>query len=281
MKIGVNTVYYAGCPLREAVARIRADGFEAVHLFLDFADGHYYPFPYDSDRVDLAALVPAVCERIRRSFEEGGIEIAALGGYTNLIEPGEERRKRNVDNLRRLVSMARSLGADIVATESGELPTLADTLSEQSQDRLLSSLAELVPDLERHGVTLALEAYEQTTLNTSRRLLEAIDAVGSDRVRVLLDPGNTFVTDSLEETFDLVGGYVVAAHAKDVMVTGGRLGPARMGEGHLDHGHYVDHLKRIGFSGPWILDLTDGEDLRKAKGFLEDIVTSRERRGGI
>jgi sugar phosphate isomerase/epimerase len=273
MKIGVNTLCYAACRMEEAIDRMTSDGFEAVHLFLDFEGGQYFPFPYDPQRVAVRDLSPARCREIRRAFEQAGLEIAALGGYTDLIEPDEARRRANIADLRELIARTHDLGTSIVATESGQRPSLQETKSATSQQRLLTSIRELIPDLETHDVVLALESYDQTTLDTSRRLRQVVDVAGSNRVRALLDPGNTFVTDTLAETFGCCGDIAVAAHAKDVSVVAGDLRPALMGSGQVDHREYHRLLRQHDFEGPWILDLTEGEDLRQAREHLKAIVT--------
>lgn len=88
---------------------------------------------------------------------------------------------------------------------------------------------------------------------SARRLL---DSVGSDRVRIVLDPANLAEGVAPEErrfiigaAVDLLADRLVMAHAKDRSTDGSF---ATAGTGVIDFPHFVACLRAAGFDGPLI-----------------------------
>ena len=81
MQTGIFTFYVPGT-VEESAKRIRAYGFDAVQLNLEFKD---WRFQDDSTR--------AACQAVRETFHGNGLAIAAIAGYLNPIAHDPARRR--------------------------------------------------------------------------------------------------------------------------------------------------------------------------------------------
>jgi sugar phosphate isomerase/epimerase len=83
----------------------------------------------------------------------------------------------------------------------------------------------------------------------------------------------------LDEAFDLLGGDLVLAHAKELSADGLGLAP---GDGVLDWDRYLGLLQRSGFDGPLILHGFGETDAARSiaflRGRLEKLSARRARR---
>ena len=71
-------------------------------------------------------------------------------------------------------------------------------------------------------------------------------------MKIVIDPANLFGTDDLayqhdilDEAFDLLGPYLVMAHAKDVQVVDGEIRHVAAGTGLLDYPYYLSLLRHV------------------------------------
>jgi len=147
------------------------------------------------------------------------------------------RDEVTTEHLATFLELADVLGADVVRSMvfgPDSRPTLPEA------ERLLR---EIMPRFEDAGVTLALETYEQLS---SVELVALVEAVGSDRLGICLDPANTVA--ALEHPRDVVERCAALTrniHIKDFRFTrrGGWVGftleGAPLGEGLLDLEHLL------------------------------------------
>lgn len=142
----------------------------------------------------------------------------------------------------------------------------------------VAELRTVAPDLERAGVTLGLETYEQFS---TAQLLEVIEAVGSPAVGVCLDPGNAVARlEHPDEIVRRTAPYVVNLHVKDFAFSrkegaiGFTFAGAPLGSGLLDYDTMVDELERHGRAVNQIIEhwLTRQETLAKTCAAEEEWV---------
>jgi sugar phosphate isomerase/epimerase len=188
--------------------------------------------------------------RIRDLASEVGVQLE-LG--TRGVEPA---------HLRRQLALASALGVRMLRsmwTSGDDRPTPAEA------ERRVRSI---VPDLESHDVTLALETYEQVDTMTLVNLVRAID---SPRVGICLDPANTVANlESPSEVTERCAPHVVNWHVKDFDFSrapgwvGFTLAGTALGHGRLDYDGMREILRPderdisqiIEFWLPWQQDAT-------------------------
>ncbi len=152
-------------------------------------------------------------------------------------------------HLRRYLALAGALGATLLRSminaPSGQ-PDDPDA-HHPSADEAVALLRQTATDFERAGVDLALETYEQVPVAT---LVEVVTRVGSDRVGICLDPGNSVAALELPSTtVAACAGLVLNLHVKDFAFTrrdgwiGFTYAGARLGEGLLDYDAMVEVVR--------------------------------------
>ena len=108
-------------------------------------------------------------------------------------------------------------------------------------------LRAILPELVDHGVTLALETYEQVP---TRDLVQVVREIGHPRIGICSDPANTVAALELPAAVvEAVAPYVVNMHIKDFAFSrrdgwvGFTFSGTPLGEGLLDYDHMVQAIR--------------------------------------
>lgn len=119
-----------------------------------------------------------------------------------------------------------------------------------SPDDVIRSLRPLVPELERMGVTLAIENHDRMRAATLRNIVDRID---SARVGICLDTANSFgCLEGPDVVLETLGSRTVNVHIKDFCVRrldhnkGFVIKGRPAGKGQLDIPRLLDHLRATG-----------------------------------
>ena len=215
---------------------------------------------------------------IHQASMSRGIEIAAVSGTYNTIHPDIKVRQRGLRQLRILASACRDMGTSVITVCTGTRNPEnmwrwhPDNNSSQAWSDLLSSLEAALKIAEEEQVTLAFEPERANVVNTAVKGCALLNSMQSPHLKVVIDPANLISSGDkgqmghvLNEAFDLLGEYIVIAHAKDRGMDDS-FQPA--GEGMLDYDLYMQLLRMVGFTGPLILHgLTEGQ-VDAARRFL-------------
>lgn len=139
-------------------------------------------------------------------------------------------------HLRRYLDLAQRLDVTLVRS----------MVTRDQADNAETLLAEIIPDYEKAGVTIALETYEQIP---TARLVGIVTAIDSPSLGICLDPANSVAAlETPVSTIDLTVPYVKNWHVKDFAFTrqGGWVGftyaGARLGEGLLDYDYLIENV---------------------------------------
>ena len=141
------------------------------------------------------------------------------------------------DHLRRYLRIAQRLDATMLRSmiNSGD--------HRPTQQQAIDSLRSVTDQLERMGVTVALETYEQIPVTT---LVDIVARVDSPAVGICVDPGNCVAALELPTaTVETVAPYVVNVHVKDFAFSrrdgwvGFTFTGCPLGEGLLDYDHLI------------------------------------------
>jgi 3-oxoisoapionate decarboxylase len=140
-------------------------------------------------------------------------------------------------HLHRFLDLCGQLGASLLRS------MLYTATHRPTTDEAVTLLKEAMPAFESHGVTVALETYEQVPTTD---LVRVVDAVGSDALGICLDPANCVAGLELpHEVVDRTAPYVKNMHIKDFAFTrqagwvGFTLAGCPLGEGLLDYDDMV------------------------------------------
>jgi sugar phosphate isomerase/epimerase len=136
-------------------------------------------------------------------------------------------------------------------------------------------LAAILPVAEAHGVTMAVEPEPANVIDRAAKGRRLLDELRSPNLKVVMDAANLFhpgeldrLPEALREAFDLLGGDICLAHAKDLNAEGKVVAA---GKGVLDYPLYLSLLQQSGYAGPLILHSLSEEEVPGSWAFLNAI----------
>jgi sugar phosphate isomerase/epimerase len=254
VKVGVFSHATSGGSPEEVAQRSRAAGVETVQLRLEWPG------------LDLLGSA-ADRARVRRAYQEVGIEVAALAAYTNLLAADPAARQANRAYCAAALRVAPELGTALVATEAGSYHP-HDSWSDHPHNRTPQAWAELVEvtrDLtavaQSAGVVLAYEPYVQTVLHSADATCRLIDEVRSPALACVFDPAGLVTPATLSrngevtrEALDTLRGLIALVHADDVRYEGEAARWLPLGWGDLDATAVFAGLVRAGYTDAVIVE---------------------------
>ena len=230
-------------------------------------------------------IAPSLAIRIHEASMSRGTEITAVSGTYNMAHPDPEARQAGLRRLRTLASACHGMGTSVITLCTGTRDPEnmwrwhPENVSSQAWSDLLSSMEAVLRIAEEEQVTLAFEPERANVVNTAAKGHALLAAMQSSRLKVVIDPANLIVpgdeyqmSQVLDEAFDLLGEYIVIAHAKD---RGADDTFQTAGGGILDYDQYVRLLRAAAFDGPFILHGLTEEQIDAALQFLCDKLQRR------
>ena len=189
---------------------------------------------------------------IGQLLERHGKKLACLSrhlfaGTTEDNRPGDGLHLKHMEDLRRVIELARALGSPLVRVMTPKKPTIlwgeggaeVWNATPDAWDSMLELMSPAVDLARGEGTTLVVETGNGTIINSAFTARRMIDDLGAkDNLKVLWDPANccwchdVAFPDAYEE---LRGGYVGHIHLKDVIVDAprSRLAVCEFGKGQL------------------------------------------------
>lgn len=249
LQMGIRLHDAEKLPIDQLLPAIRRQGMTCCHLALkkSFPDVACTP----------SSLTPGYANWLKRTFEQGGIQIAILGNYLNLLHPDPDYIAQAVELYCAHLRFAAMLGCTMVATETGapnrEYAYCPECHTEKSLSRFIERLKPIVQCAERFGVILAIEPVVVHSMWNPAACRKVLDEVGSHNLQILFDPVNLLDVGNVgrreevfQELFELVGSEIAAVHLKDYVISqdGKELIQIGAGLGEMDYGGIMSFLKR-------------------------------------
>lgn len=292
LSVGIFNGYYP-YSLEESIKRIKRDGFSCVQLDLSFKD------------MDLALdrLTKEKCHIIRDAFRDANLPIVAISGYTNIIHPDPDKRKKNLDGLKTLLKFARDLGTPYVISETGTYNKESDWVfdpknaTEEAYEEVCKTIEDLAKFAYDHGAVFLVENYVNNVIGSVEQVLRLFADVNHPGLGLLMDPTNYFtdhnidaVDEEINRIMDALGDKIKIAHAKDCKRAedtsekhadidaveshtfrgAGAVELPAPGLGILNYDLYLQRLAKIHPNIPIIIEHLDEDDIPRAKKFLDD-----------
>jgi sugar phosphate isomerase/epimerase len=263
LKLGVTSpVYSRGKTYAEAAQLTRDGGFDGVQLSLMFEDAKFYPYRPD---LDLDELTPEVRGDILRAHTDRDLEIFCLSAYTNLAQPYGDGRTAAIEYMKSLIRMAKDFGTNAVVTEAG-------TRGMAAYERCVAGFQEVMEVAEAEGVFICIEPSYRQAVPNSYTAAGLIQDVGSDNLKVLLDPANILCYDAVDRMFDVLGDHIIYGHAKDCIVDekGDPTFPSA-GQGMVPYHRFIELL--LEYEVPvLIIEYANPENIDEVHEFLSGVI---------
>jgi len=258
MDVGVVTRSFGNLTNQQTADLLAEKGFRWTELCFSQTDSKYWVY---NGRSDLSDMTDARSKTIVDTYRNRGVEVPVLGVFTNLIEPDDAERQRNLAYFERLMQIAAVNGIPTVVTECGFIPGargINADLYEEIFQRLLDSFRWLLEKADKYDVNIALEPCVIDIVPSAKRTADFIAQLGSPRVKVLLDPANLIANSSEEDMFHYLAPHIAYLHGKDRKVNdrSGRL----VGEGDVNWPLFLKLYHKHTEGVPFILEYVNRDN---------------------
>jgi len=249
-KIGVIHYNFPGLSLDEFIEYAATTGFKYAEMAITDV------WPEGDENPEGRA------EIVRARLDAAGLAADTLQAANDFIVFEEDEVRRQVDRMRRIVGLAKILGADTIRTEGGW-----DT-GGRDDEAVVAAIAECLKRCaefaEVEGVRLAVDNHGQVTNNIDLQL-DVLGRVGSKSVGANLDTMNYrwygYSVRELPDVFRRVAPYVFHTHMKDGTGSLKEYQGAALGEGEVPLDAAFGALDEVGYDGVWCVEYEGKEGL--------------------
>jgi len=220
-------------------------------------------------------------EETAKLVRGAGLAVTTLcrGGFFTAIDPAE--RARALDDNRRAVDEAATLGTDTLVLVSGGLPAGSKDLH-GARERIADALGELGPYAEERGVRLAIEplhpmfASDRCVVSTLAQALDLAERFPAQQVGVTVDTYHIWWDDRAPEQIARAGagGRIHTFQLADwttPLPEGVLNGRGQIGDGSIDMREWKAYVEAAGYTGPIEVELfNDGLWARDGREVLAE-----------
>ena len=275
MNIGIRLHDTEPGSLKERLAFARAQGFSCAHVALSKVLDDFAMEDAPEKLTDEYAL------RVRKEFDESGLECAVLGCYLNLADPNPERRAQTQEIYKAHLRFAAKIGARVVGTETYANPesVFSDPApqSEEAFRLLLDSLKPVIRCAEETGTVLAVEPVWSHIISTPERAARMLEELSSDHLQIILDVVNLISPQEagraekiISHALFLLDDRIRILHMKDFVITPeGEMDACACGLGLMRYERLLSFAKDRNL--PMTLENTVPENAEEARLHLERI----------
>lgn len=238
MRIAFSTLGCPGWSLEQIAATAKTNGYDSVELRVNDDGEHFKPSCSTKD-----------LEKARAIFEQQGVSIFSLSGYSKFVFAEKKEVEANQQLLGRLLEIAEVLGAKYVRSFAGELPDGMDL--NRAAETVSEALKPLAETAAKKKLRIALETHDHWT--SGAKIMEIVDRVdNSDGLGILYDVFNAYHSgrESWAVTLQKIRRHVAYVHIKDAYQSkDGKWEYVMLGAGDLPWAKIFQRLKREGFDG--------------------------------
>lgn len=220
-------------------------------------------------------------EATAKLVRDAGLVVTTLcrGGFFTALDPAE--RVRALDDNRRAVDEAATLGTDTLVLVSGGLPAGSKDLH-GARERIADALGELGPYAEERGVRLAIEplhpmfASDRCVVSTLTQALDLAERFPARQVGVTVDTYHIWWDDQAPAQIARAGagGRIHTFQLADwttPLPEGVLNGRGQIGDGAIDMREWLSYVEAAGYTGSVEVELfNDGLWARDGREVLAE-----------
>lgn len=238
MQLGIRAHDVEYGPLDELIPRIRAQGFECMHIALSKSIKEFTP--------SISTMTPGLATYIRRLCDENRVDIAVLGNYLNLAHPDPSALAGIIQKYVVHMRFASILRPGVVGTETGAVNAQYKYEPANHEREALATFIRnvkpVVEAAEHFGVILAIEPVWKHIVYGPEQARFVLDAIGSPNLQIIFDPVNMLYPGNVDrqdeiirKTFDLLKDDIAVIHMKDFAEEDGEFKSIAAGTGGLNY----------------------------------------------
>jgi len=269
--------YNEATPIGESVRAVREKGMTACIATAD----QWHDMPDSTVR------------ELRAALDQHDVVIFEVGGYRNMLHTDETMRQEYLKRLAYCLESAERIGCKMVGTISGSrnpdgnefvdnYMVHPDNWTLETWNILIASIKQVLKDTEGMQAALGMEAQVTTNLDGPLAHERLMIDVGSERVKVNLDPTNMVhlynhfhTTALINECFDRLGENIFGCHAKDTFVLPHsqtvHVQEVCPGRGNLDYETYFVRLSHMKWSRALLPEHIPADQFDEAYAYLRTV----------
>jgi sugar phosphate isomerase/epimerase len=248
--------------------KIKNLGFEGVQLVFKKA------LDQSIDLIDL--------ESIKNAFRKPSIFM--LGAYFNPVHPNIDEVHLGIENFKKHLKIASTLGVQYVGTETGSYQGSPWTYHPKNHtDEALNQVVEVFRELalfaHKHKCYIALEGAYAHVAYSPKKLKEIIDRINSPSVKVIVDLFNYLNLDNyknhvsiLKDAIELFQENIVIFHLKDFIIKDEKLFQVGLGKGLMDYPKIMDMIQTYCPQAFLIFEGVTGEDIKLSYDYIHKLL---------
>lgn len=262
--------------ITEVVKRIRGKGCTSANSLSTLGTRNKW---LDASEDKIAELKEAL-----KKYDVEFVDIVIM--YANIIHPDEKIRQASMKFIADNIEAAERMGCRMVTFIPGSrdpqnwLAIHPDNWTIETWNILVESIHQIIRDSSGYKTALGIEGIITTTINSPqahKRLLEDVD---NTRCKVCLDSANMLSitnyyhsTETINESFDLLGENILYCHAKDTLILKNKI-PATIelvppGHGILDFETYLIRMSRLKWPRTFMLEKVSDKEYHPVRSFIE------------
>jgi sugar phosphate isomerase/epimerase len=220
-----------------------------------------------------------VAQAVRTASDATGVGIAAISATYNMTHPDPARRLAGRKSFAAIAARAHQMGATLLTVCSGSMDAEdqwrhhPDNASPAAWAVMTDEFRALIAIADGHDILIGVEPELANVVSSAEKARHLIDSLGSDRIRIVLDPANLVEVAPPEDrrriiadAVALLADRIVMAHAKDRKADGS---VAPTGTGVVDFPHFLAALRRVGFTGSLVTHGLAAEDAAGVAAYLK------------
>jgi len=187
---------------------------------------------------------PGELKRIRRIFDDRGLEIVCIMGYSRFTWAEGKQRKDEIAQVLTMLELAREVGCPILRVFAGKM----DGDDRRANiARVVECLGTLAPMAGKLGVRMALESHDDWC--KGENLSAVLQGVENPALGICWDVANSYFVEPLEKTFEAIKDRLCHVHFKDAAKQGAKEISRLPGAGDVDLRRAMKILADAGYDG--------------------------------
>ncbi len=272
MRLGIFAKTFPGSDAASVLAAVRAAGYACTQFNMACVGLPAMP----------EAIADPVLDRIAEAAAGSGVAVAALSATYNMIHPDPTVRATGLRRLGVMLAAARRLEVPLVTLCTGtrdpedQWRHHPDNASPGAWADLCREMAQAVAMAEECGVDLGIEPEQANVVTSAADAQRLIAAMGSKRIRIVLDPANLFEVAGpaqaraiVAAAVDQLGERIAMAHAKDRAADGSF---TTAGRGVVDFPDFVARLRGVGFAGSMVTHGLTAAEAPRVAAYLSGLI---------
>ncbi|MDG5787219.1 sugar phosphate isomerase/epimerase [Evansella sp. AB-P1] len=243
IKLGVNTVLFAGYDLKTAIEHIKFTGYTGVELSsIESMVVHLSDKANDQELKDIKSMV-----------EEAELDLYCVEAATDILV--EEKRERT----KRVFERASKLGIPMVTLSSA-----GKSNDEEQMEASLRAIEVLSQSAYDCGIKFALKIHYGKSIYNTRTTLRLLEEVKHPGLGINFDATHVGrVGDDPIEAMEVLKDHIIHMHIRDTIVEQLKIAPPEFqtaGRGTVPLAQVVQKTVDIGYDGATVLEIIGAKE---------------------